>query len=127
MRMTTQETHSVIASDRLEGTPVRSTNGTRIGMIERVMIDQLTGNVVYVVLNLDGLVGEGQKRLPISWARLTYDRKLGDYHLDLTEVELRSARSEQNFDWGDRGRTIEIQENYTEQSCQPYWGIAERW
>ncbi len=82
MRMTTQETHSVIASDRVEGTPVRSTNGTRIGMIERVMIDKLTGNVVYVVLNLDGLVGKGQKRLPISWARLTYDRKLGDYHLD---------------------------------------------
>ncbi len=34
----------MIASDRVEGTPVRSTDGTRIGAIERVMIDKLTGS-----------------------------------------------------------------------------------
>ncbi len=34
----------MIASDRVEGTPVRSTDGTRIGAIERVMIDKFSGS-----------------------------------------------------------------------------------
>jgi len=39
------ETHTLIASDRVEGTPVRRGNGEKIGTIERLMIDKLTGNV----------------------------------------------------------------------------------
>jgi hypothetical protein len=122
---TTRENHNLIGSDRVEGTPVRSTDGTRIGTIERVMIDKLTGNIAYAVISLDALVGMGQKRLPIPWARLTYNRRLGAYHLDLAEEELSRAPyygSDKRFDWGDR--EIESQEYYRE---NPYWGIAERW
>src|SRR5262245_49137751 len=50
------EPHSLIASERVEGTPVRSTDGTTIGTIERVMIDKLTGNVAYAVLSFNGFV-----------------------------------------------------------------------
>ena len=66
------EPHSLIASDRVEGTPVRSTHGTTISTIERVMIDKLTGNVAYAVLSFNGFVGVGQRRLPIPWRHLTY-------------------------------------------------------
>jgi PRC-barrel domain protein len=41
---TSRETRNLIASDRVEGTPVRSADGTTIGTIERVMIDKLTGS-----------------------------------------------------------------------------------
>jgi hypothetical protein len=119
MHTTTQETHSVIASDRVEGTPVRSTDGTRVGTIERVMIDKLTGNVAYAVMRLNAF-GMVQERLPIAWARLTYDRKVRSYRIDLTEMELSGApshESHKDFDWGER--EIEIH--------GPYWGIAERW
>ena len=37
---TSWELHNLIASDRVEGTPVRSADGTMIGTIERVMIDK---------------------------------------------------------------------------------------
>jgi hypothetical protein len=59
---TSWEPHSLIASDRVEGTPVLSTDGTTIGTIERVMIDKLTGNVAYAVLSFKGFVGVGQRR-----------------------------------------------------------------
>src|SRR3954451_5379610 len=77
--------HNLIASDRVEGTPVRRTNGEKIGTIERLMIDKLSGNVAYAVLSFGGFLGMGQKHLPIPWARLTYDRTLGAYQLDLTD------------------------------------------
>jgi sporulation protein YlmC with PRC-barrel domain len=85
---TSHETHNLIASDRVEGTPVRSTDGTPIGTIERVMIDKVTGSVAYAVLSLHRSVGLAQKQLSIPWPRLTYDRKLAAYHLDLTEKEI---------------------------------------
>src|SRR5947209_16091192 len=43
--------HSLIASDRVEGTPVRRSNGEKIGTIKRLMIDKLSGSVAYAVLN----------------------------------------------------------------------------
>src|SRR5689334_24917150 len=99
--------HNLIASDRVEGTPVRRSSGEKIGTIERLMIDKLSGNVAYAVLSFGGFLGIGQKHLPVPWARLTYDRNLGAYHLDLTEDELKAAPSfaaDQEFDWGDRSR-----------------------
>src|SRR5262245_28710958 len=37
---TSRESRRLVASDRVEGTPVRRTDGTTIGTIERVMIDK---------------------------------------------------------------------------------------
>jgi hypothetical protein len=118
------ETHHLIASDRVEGTQVRSTDGSTIGTIERVMIDKITGNVAYAVLSFNGFVGVGQRRLPIPWRQLTYDRKLAAYHLDLTENELGAMAHGRNIDWGDRGREIERHDG---DRLKAYWGIAESW
>src|SRR5712691_7733791 len=85
--------HSLIASDRVEGTPVRHADGSKIGTIERLMIDKLSGNVAYAVLSVGGFLGMGQKHLPIPWARLHYDRALGAYQLELTDEELKRAPS----------------------------------
>src|SRR6266536_766757 len=85
--------HSLIASDRVEGTPVRRSDGHKLGTIERLMIDKVSGNVAYAVLSFGGFLGMGQKHLPIPWARLSYDRLLGAYHLDLTDEELSHAPS----------------------------------
>jgi hypothetical protein len=109
------ETRNLIASDRVEGTLVRSTTGSTIGTIERVMIDKITGNVAYAVLRTGGPVGVGHRDLSVPWPRLTYDRKLGAYRLDLINGELGEAppdASHKDFDRGGRER---------------YWGIAETW
>jgi PRC-barrel domain len=121
---TSLEPHNLIASDRVEGTPVRSTDGAAIGTIERVMIDKLTGNVAYAVLSFNRSVGVGQRRLPIPWRQLTYDRKLAAYHLDLSEKELGMMPQGPDIDWGDRGRQIERRDD---DRLKAYWGIAESW
>ena len=50
----TRQSHNLIASDRVEGTPVRRSSGEKIGTIERLMIDKLSGNVAYAVLSFGG-------------------------------------------------------------------------
>jgi len=118
----TRQPHSLIASDRVEGTPVRRAGGEKIGTIARLMIDKLSGNVAYAVLSFGGFLGMGQKHAPIPWARLSYDRTLGAYRLDLTDEELKQApavAADQEFDWGDRSREVEIHNYYR---VPPYWG-----
>ena len=118
----TRETHTLIASDRVEGTPVRRSDGEKIGTIERLMIDKQSGNVAYAVLSFGGFLKMGQKHLPIPWARLTYDRALGAYHVELSDEELKGAPSfiaGKDLDWGDRRREIEIHNYY---KVPPYWG-----
>jgi len=114
--------HTLIASDRVERTPVRRANGEKIGTIQRVMIDKLTGNVVYAVLSFGGFLGLGQKHAPIPWARLMYDRSLEAYHLEMSDEELSKAPSVaagEEFDWGDRSREIEVHDYHR---VPPYWG-----
>ena len=118
----TQQSHSLIASDRVEGTPVRRSSGEKIGTIERLMIDKVSGSVAYAVLSFGGFLGIGQKHAPIPWARLAYERALGAYHLDLTDEELSRAPSVaagEEFDWGDRSREVAIHNYYR---VPPYWG-----
>jgi hypothetical protein len=118
----TQQSHTLIASDRVEGTPVRRSSGQKIGTIERLMIDKVSGSVAYAVLSFGGFLGMGQKHAPVPWGRLTYDRTLGAYHLDLTDEELTRAPSVaagEEFDWGDRSREVELHNYYR---VPPYWG-----
>lgn len=124
MQTPSWEAHNLIASDRIEGTPVRSTDGSVIGTIERMMIDKFTGKVAYTVLSLNGSVGTGKRHLPLPWFRLTYDRKLAAYHLDLTESQLSALSHGSDVDWGDRGREVERHDDHR---TKDYWGIAESW
>ena len=82
--------HPLIASDRVEGTAVRRPNGERLGHIERLMIDKVTGKVSYAVLSFGGFLGMGTDLLPLPWARLTYNPKFEAYELDIDDDELQA-------------------------------------
>ena len=123
--MTTQVTtkpHSLIASDRIEGTAVRRPNGDRIGHIERLMIDKISGKVSYAVLSFGGFLGMGAHLVPLPWARMTFSPVLDAYQLDISDEELRRAPSfleGEEFDWGDRAREQDVHQYY---GVPPYWG-----
>jgi hypothetical protein len=88
------------------------------------MIDKISGKVAYAVLTFGGFLGMGRKHLPIPWSRLTYDRKLCAYQLDLTDEELAEApfyEADLEFDWGDRRRVDEIHKYY--RTTPHYWDV----
>ena len=75
----TRETGSLIGSDKVEGTAVYGANDTKIGSIERVMIDKMSGKVSYAVLSFGGFLGIGDDHYPLPWQSLKYDTNLGGY------------------------------------------------
>jgi PRC-barrel domain len=85
-----RETVRLIASDKVEGTPVRRSNGDRIGTIERVMIDKRSGRV-YAAMTFGGFLGIGEEYRALPWSLLHYNEDLDAYELNLTDEQLRGA------------------------------------
>jgi len=72
-----RETTGLIGSDKVEGTYVYDARGEHIGSIERVMIEKVSGQVAYAVLQFGGFLGIGSDYYPIPWESLKYDTSLG--------------------------------------------------
>jgi hypothetical protein len=85
--------HDLIASDRVEGTVVYNRKGERLGTIERVMIDKISGQVRYAVLSSGGFLGIGESYHPLPWDILNYDPSEGGYVVDLDRTGLQNAPS----------------------------------
>ena len=61
----------IIASDRVEGTAVYDPSGSRIGTIRRLMIEKVSGKVLYADIRFGGFLGLGTSpRHPLGEAQL---------------------------------------------------------
>jgi PRC-barrel domain protein len=110
-----RETASLIGSDKVEGTVVYRPNGEKIGQIERLMIDKVTGKVAYAVMSFGGFLGLGEDHYPVPWSLLTYNERLGGYEVDITHEQLKGAPKygpTGAFDWHDRSRSQQIVDYY---------------
>ena len=58
---------NLIGSDKVEGMAVYGADSRRIGSIERVMIDKISGKVTYPVLGFGGFLGIGDGHYPLPW------------------------------------------------------------
>ena len=114
--------HALIPSDRVEGTPVYRTDSQKIGTIQRLMIDKISGNVAYAVLRYGGLLGIGEKHMPIPWGKLKFEPLMQGYQVEMSDDEFAKAPSytaDKEFDWGDRSKEAHLHDYYR---ARPYWG-----
>jgi hypothetical protein len=109
------ETYSLIASDKVEGTDVRRSNGDKIGVIDRLMIDKRSGRVAYAVMSFGGFLGLGESRRPVPWESLKYNEDLDAYELNIDENHLRAApayNDSDDFDWSDAEWNRNMRQHY---------------
>jgi hypothetical protein len=115
MAMDETETGNLIGSDKVEGTAVYGADNSKIGSIERVMIDKTSGRVSYAVLGFGGFLGIGNDHYPLPWQSLKYDTNLGGYRTGVTETQLRGAPkygNDNDWNWSDTTRTRAVNEYY---------------
>ena len=97
-----RETASLIGSDKVEGTPVYRSSGDRVGQIERIMIDKISGKAIYAVMSFGGFLGIGEKNHPLPWSTLKYDQSKGGYVVNLDRKMLEDAPTydaDDEFEW----------------------------
>jgi PRC-barrel domain len=110
-----RETVSLIGSDKVEGTAVYGADDRKIGSVQRVMIDKISGKVAYAVISFGGFLGMGEDYYPLPWPNLKYDTNLGGYRVGVTEDQLKAApkySSSTGWDWSDRARDREVYDYY---------------
>ena len=88
---TAHPNHQLISSEDVEGTDVYDLKGTKIGDIDHLMIDKLSGRVTYAVMSFGGFLGVKEKYHPIPWSMLTYDEGEDGYVVNITKEQLQAA------------------------------------
>jgi len=115
--MPRDETHNLIASDRVEGTAVYNRDGEKLGTISKFMVGKRSGQVQYAVMGFGGLFGMGERDYPLPWNALAYDPEKGGYVVDLDKDRLKDAPS------FERGADPSYDRDYGEQVFT-YYGIV---
>ncbi|OKO80688.1 hypothetical protein AC629_26770 [Bradyrhizobium sp. NAS80.1] len=98
--------HTMVPSDRVEHVAVIGRDGMKLGTIERLMLDKVSGTVAYAVIKTGGLFGT-HHHYPVQWSALRYDPAQQAFRVELIEDDLRSGPCEFDgdaFDWGDRSQ-----------------------
>lgn len=113
------EGHDLVSSARVEGTPVFSPEGEKLGTVHSVMIHKATGQVAYAVLQFGGLFGIGSHVHPIPWDRMTYDKARRGYVTVISREQIEDAPS-LDLDETDRIRESETP-MYSYWDSKPYW------
>lgn len=85
--------HTLISSDRVEGTAVYNPSGNRLGTISALMIDKRSGQVEYAILSFGGIFGIGSDHYPLPWRKLDYNSVKHGYVVDMTREQLLHAPS----------------------------------
>jgi hypothetical protein len=109
------ETISLIASDKVEGTAVYGPDSAKIGSIENLMLDKRSGHVAYAVLSFGGFLGMGTDHYPLPWAMLKYDEDLGGYIVNITKDQLESApkyADDDEWNWTDEEYIGQVDTHY---------------
>lgn len=110
-----RETVSLIGSDKVQGTAVYGADGEKIGTIERVMIEKVSGRVSYAVLSFGGFLGIGDDYYPLPWPSLKYNVELGGYQTMITNDQLQGAPKyarNSEWPWPDSQGTRKIDDHY---------------
>src|SRR5664279_4331448 len=104
-------TGTLIAAEKVHGTNVYNADGEKLGSIDDIMIDKVSGRAIYAVMSFGGFLGLGEKFHPLPWAALRYDDQKGSYVVSLDREMLEGAPSYDGgseFEWTpDYGRKVD--------------------
>ena len=81
----------VISSEKVEGTTVYNTAGEKLGSVDDLMIDKVSVQIRYAVLEFGGFLGMGTDRYPLPWNMLKYDTAKEGYVVPLDKDKLEKA------------------------------------
>ena len=86
---------NLIGAGKVKGTNVYNAAGEKLGSVDDIMIDKVSGRAIYAVMSFGGFLGMGEKHHPLPWSTLKYDTAKGGYVVHLDKKQLQDAP---NFD-----------------------------
>ena len=75
----TEPTSMLFASNKIDGTKVKSRDGDNLGTVYSLMINKRSGMATYAVLSLGGFLGIGKSYYPLPFELISYDHVADGY------------------------------------------------
>jgi len=102
---------TLIAAEKVEGTNVYNLKGDKLGTVDDIMLDKVSGKAIYAVMSFGGFLGIGEKYHPLPWSTLKYDESKEGYVVNLDKKMLEGAPTydmDDDFRWTpDYGRQVD--------------------
>jgi sporulation protein YlmC with PRC-barrel domain len=85
----TGESRRLIPSNHAKGALVYAPDGNRLGQIERVMVDEATGEIANAVVRFTfgNSMGIEADEHPVPWSLLAYSSRFDGYVLRITDTQ----------------------------------------
>lgn len=65
----------LVSTDDVRGKAVLGREGDKLGVVDKLIFDERTGHVAFVVLSTGGFLGLGQSYHPLPWSMFLHDDK----------------------------------------------------
>jgi PRC-barrel domain len=118
-KATAHPDHRLISSEDVQGTSVYGPDKKEIGEIDHLLIEKVSGRVVYAVISFGGFLGLAHSHYPVPWSALKYDTGVSGYRTGITEAQLKDAPAFSDDSWGDRDWETRTHQHY---GASTYWG-----
>jgi hypothetical protein len=77
--VTSASTAPAIPNGKVRGACVYGLAGEKLGTVDDIMIDSVSGRAIFVVISCGGLFGLGGKCHALPWATLNFDNEKGRF------------------------------------------------
>jgi sporulation protein YlmC with PRC-barrel domain len=106
------ETLTLISAGKVQGTPVLSAHGDRLGEIYDVMLEKRSGRIAYAVMSFGGILGLGKDYHPLPWQALKYVPDAGGYVIGIPKDALQAGPTIADADGWDNALAGQINRYY---------------
>ena len=101
----------LISSNKIEGIPVLSRDGDKLGAVSAFLVDRFDGQVNFVIVAMGGLLGLGSSYHPVPWCLISFEPGRDGYVIAVDRAVLSSGPSfkggtDQLFDAAFTGRIL---------------------
>lgn len=113
--------HEVVKSEEVNDRKVKNQADEDLGTIIEIMIDKVSGQVAYVVLESGSFLGIGGKLFAIPWKSLNYDPSQECFILNIDKDRLKNAPGFDKDHWPN------MADRQWGQSISQYYGSKNYW
>ncbi|NKJ42166.1 PRC-barrel domain-containing protein [Novosphingobium sp. SG720] len=84
---------ALISADDLRGKTVHGRDGDKLGTIAKLVLDERSGQIAYIILSTGGFLGLGQSYHAVPWSAFQYDDGQSGYVTAIDKRLLEGAPS----------------------------------
>lgn len=97
-----RSTHNVVkAHEEVIGVEVKNNADEHLGKIKEIMLDKISGQTAYVVLDSGSFLGLGGKYFALPWSCFSYDAIESCFRVDIDKERLKNAPGFDKDHWPD--------------------------